>query len=112
VTSRDDRGAPLRSLRSLLIDHRQRVWAGSEHGLHLVDADSLRAEAVDGLPDPRVVINSLGKNSGYLDNKLKSVSMLGSNEKLSWKQESESLVIELPSELPDWNVIGLRITLK
>ena len=63
-------------------------------------------------PTNSIIINSLGKNSGLMDSKLKSVSMLGSEEKLSWKQESESLVIDLPSKLPVWNVIGLRIILK
>jgi alpha-L-fucosidase len=63
-------------------------------------------------PANSIIINSLGKNSELMESKLKSISMLGSEEKLSWKQESESLVIDLPSKLPDWNVIGLRIILK
>jgi alpha-L-fucosidase len=38
--------------------------------------------------------------------------MLGSDEKLKWKQESDALVISKPATLPDWKVIGFQITFR
>jgi alpha-L-fucosidase len=35
--------------------------------------------------------------------------MVGSKEKLSWKQTSDALVIKKPANLPSWQVIGFRI---
>jgi len=54
-------------------------------------------------------IASLGKNSTYSDKKIKSVTMLGSEEKLKWKQGDDALVISKPASFPEWDVIGLRI---
>ena len=62
-----------------------------------------------GRPEDDIKIVSLGKNSQLADKKVKSVTMLGSDEKLKWKQEEEALVISKPSALPDWTVITFRI---
>jgi alpha-L-fucosidase len=35
--------------------------------------------------------------------------MLGSDEKLKWKQQDDALIITKPSLLPDWKVVGFRI---
>jgi alpha-L-fucosidase len=35
--------------------------------------------------------------------------MVGSKEKISWKQTAESLVIKKPADLPSWQVIGFKI---
>jgi alpha-L-fucosidase len=35
--------------------------------------------------------------------------MLGSDEKLIWKQEANGLVINKPSKLPEWQVIVFKI---
>jgi alpha-L-fucosidase len=60
-------------------------------------------------PVADIVISTLGKSSPLTEKKIKAVSMLGSDEKLDWKQEDEALVISEPSALPDWNVITFRI---
>ncbi len=73
--------------------------------------DSLYAFFMD-TPQGDIRITSLGKNSGLADRKLKSVSMLGSEEKLKWKQEADALVIQRPAEFPDWKVTGFRIVFK
>lgn len=65
-----------------------------------------------GKPVEEIKINSLGKASKIAVRKVMSVTMLGSNEKLKWKQQAEALVIELPSKLPDWEVVTFRIELK
>jgi alpha-L-fucosidase len=60
-------------------------------------------------PMDDVKITSLGKNSKVSTQKVRSVTLLGSNEKLSWKQNAEALVISKPSKLPDWEVATFMI---
>lgn len=63
-------------------------------------------------PQGEIRIVSLGRNSSYNDRKIKSVSMLGSQEKLEWAQTGEALVIAMPEKLPEWNVTGFRINFR
>jgi len=63
-------------------------------------------------PTGDIKITSLGKSSALTDNKVKSVSMLGSEGRLKWKQEEDALVITKPAELPDWKVVTFKIELK
>jgi len=60
-------------------------------------------------PDREIVISSLGTNKGLAAKKIKKVSILGSEEKLKWEQGKETLSVMPPSELPDWNVLALKI---
>jgi len=41
-----------------------------------------------------------------------SVKLLGSKEKLTWKQEGDALVIDKPAQLPEWQVATLKIEFK
>jgi alpha-L-fucosidase len=59
-----------------------------------------------------VKITSLGKNSKVSVQKVKSVSILGSDEKLKWKQEADALVIVKPAKLPDWEVVTFKVEFK
>lgn len=65
-----------------------------------------------GVPESDVKINSLGKISSLSSKKIASVRMLGSAEKISWKQENDALVISRPSKLPEWPVITFKIEFK
>jgi alpha-L-fucosidase len=65
-----------------------------------------------GKPEGDINIRSLAKNSQVNDRKIRSVSMLGSSEKLKWEQGDEALLINKPAQLPDWNVVGFKIRLK
>jgi alpha-L-fucosidase len=38
--------------------------------------------------------------------------MVGSNDKLSWRQTSDALVIKKPLNMPAWEVIGFKIEFK
>jgi alpha-L-fucosidase len=38
--------------------------------------------------------------------------MIGSKEKISWKQTSEALIIKKPVKLPSWQVTGFKIEFK
>ncbi len=64
------------------------------------------------LPEGKVRIQSLGKNSKLNTKKITSVKILGSKEKLLWKQENDALVINKPTHLPAWKVVGLKIELQ
>lgn len=74
--------------------------------------DNLLYAFVMETPTTDILINSLGKSSTINDKKIKKITILGSEEKLKWKQQDDALVITLPSNLPDWKVIGFRIELK
>ena len=63
-------------------------------------------------PTDDINVSSLGKNSSLIDKKVKSVSMLGSDEALKWKQEEDALVISKPGKLPSWQVVGFKIEFK
>jgi alpha-L-fucosidase len=55
-------------------------------------------------PVEEVKITSLGKKSKYEIKDIASVEMLGSNEKLVWKQEDAALIINKPATLPSGQV--------
>ena len=65
-----------------------------------------------GSPTENINIASLGKKSKLNDKAVSLVKMLGSNEKLTWKQEANALVINKPSKLPDWQVVTFKIEFK
>jgi alpha-L-fucosidase len=65
-----------------------------------------------GKPDADVMIKSLGKSSKLANKAITSVSMVGSKEKLNWKQSGDALVIKKPANLPAWTVIGFKIEFK
>jgi alpha-L-fucosidase len=65
-----------------------------------------------GLPTADVKITSLGKNSKLNDRAVASVKILGSKEKLSWKQNGDALVVAKPAKLPEWQVVTLKVEFK
>ena len=65
-----------------------------------------------GKPEADISIKSLAKNSKYAEKAVASVAMVGSNERISWKQTTDALIIRKPSKMPVWQVIGFKIELK
>jgi alpha-L-fucosidase len=63
-----------------------------------------------GVPDGKVVIKALGKNSNA--GVVKSIQVLGSNEKISWQQASDSLIIENLKTIPNEIAVVFKIQLK
>ncbi len=63
-------------------------------------------------PSGEIKITSLGKNSKVNTKTVASVKILGSDEKLAWKQEGDALVINKPTKLPEWQVATLKIEFK
>jgi len=62
-----------------------------------------------GVPNNEIHIKSLGKSSKYNDKKITSVRMMGVTERLDWKITDDALIIKKPANIPDWQVIGLKI---
>ena len=65
-----------------------------------------------GKPEEDISIKSLGKSSNPSSKSIASIAMVGSKEKIHWKQTSEALEIEKPANLPTWQVIGFKIEFK
>jgi len=63
------------------------------------------------LPTTDVRIASLGKQSEVSSTALTSVELLGSNERLDWKQEADALVIKRPGKMPCQHALAFRIAL-
>jgi len=63
-------------------------------------------------PAGDIKIASLGKDSKVCGKTVASVKILGSKEKLKWNQQTDALVIDKPSKLPDWQVVTLKVEFK
>jgi alpha-L-fucosidase len=63
-------------------------------------------------PESNIEITSLGKQNKLNGKTVSSVKMLGSKEKLVWKQQDTALVINKPSNLPGGKVITFAIEFK
>jgi len=63
-------------------------------------------------PTEDIQIKALGKLSKYSSKAIASISMLGSKEKIQWKQSKEALVISKPVKLPEYNVVVFSINFK
>jgi len=61
------------------------------------------------IPTEDIQLQSLGKLSKLCTQKISSVTMLGSKQKLEWKQENEALVVKKPVNMPDYKVIAFQI---
>ncbi|MBN1108884.1 MAG: alpha-L-fucosidase [Bacteroidales bacterium] len=59
-----------------------------------------------------IIIKSLGKKTPVTGTRIRSVSLLGSDEKIKWKQSDDALLITQPEKLPQWRVAAFRIKLK
>jgi alpha-L-fucosidase len=62
-----------------------------------------------GKPEEAIIIRSLGKSSGLNTKRIASVQMVGSKDKIDWKQSSSALEIKKPQSLPPWPVICFKI---
>ncbi|MEQ8552538.1 MAG: alpha-L-fucosidase [Cyclobacteriaceae bacterium] len=65
---------------------------------------------VFGVPSENITIKSLGKN--VYQGTIKKIEVLGSIEKLSWKQGSDALVIQKPNTIPNEIAVVLGIHMK
>ncbi|MBS1749222.1 MAG: alpha-L-fucosidase [Bacteroidetes bacterium] len=63
-----------------------------------------------GQPVANTVITSLGKKAG--NGMIDSITMTGSDEKLSWKQEADALIIKPSKTYPSENAVVYKIIFK
>ena len=63
-----------------------------------------------GLPLTNTDIKSLGTKSG--NGTIESIDMVGSNEKLSWSQKADELIIKPSKSYPSENAVVYKIILK
>ncbi|MCU7552108.1 alpha-L-fucosidase [Chitinophagaceae bacterium LB-8] len=82
----------------------------SEKDIRFNQKGNIIYATVLGVPAEDVRIRSLGKNNNAL--KIKKISVLGSKEKLSWKQEAGALIIEKPKMIPNDIAIVFKIEWK
>lgn len=59
------------------------------------------------MPESEVCLKSLGKKK--ISTKIKKIEVLGSKEKLSWKQYQDSLVIQKLKTIPNNIAVVLKI---
>ncbi len=56
-----------------------------------------------------IKIEALGKQTKVNTKTITSIQMLGNNEKLSWRQTANELVIKKPANMPEWQVLTFKI---
>ena len=61
-------------------------------------------------PGKKLVINTLGKSSGHLDQEITNVECLGSVEKISWTHNEDDLTIYMPEDKPGQHAYAFRIS--
>jgi alpha-L-fucosidase len=65
---------------------------------------------VMGAPKSTVSIKSLGTAAGLLDAPIAGITLLGSDEKLIWSQNTDALTIEAPHKVPNDIAVVFKIT--
>lgn len=82
----------------------------SEKDIRYNQKGNILYATVLGVPSSEITLKSLGKKMDVP--KIKKIEMLGSTEKLSWKQYSDSLVIEKPKTAPNNIAVVFKIQCK
>ena len=63
-----------------------------------------------GVPTQELRIKSLGLKAGHLDKPIADVSVLGSDEKLQWKQQDDALVVQPLKQWPSKDAVVFKVT--
>ena len=82
----------------------------SEKDIRFNQKENVLYATVLGVPSWNINVKSLAKKGGNA--KIKKIEMLGSKEKLVWKQSAESLVITKPTTFPNEIAEVFKITLE
>ena len=61
-------------------------------------------------PEREAKIKALGKSSKHAPGRIANVSLLGSDARLKWRQDSDALVVEMPPQKPCDIAYALKIT--
>lgn len=81
----------------------------SDKDIRFNQKEKILYATVMGVPLDNITIKSLGKTSE--NGKVKRIEMLGSKEKLIWKQNADSLVIQKPGKIPNDLAVVFKIYL-
>lgn len=65
-----------------------------------------------GVPDEDITVKSLGSKTEHNSRKIKSVTLLGSDESVSWTQSNDVLSIAKPNTIPSPEAIVYKVTFK
>ncbi|WP_158973987.1 alpha-L-fucosidase [Cellulophaga sp. L1A9] len=87
---------------------------GENHGdytqedIRFTTKDEVLYAFILALPTKDIIVKTLAKG-GVFDKKIASIELMGSSEKIKWKQSNDALNISLPKSLPGKIVNGFRI---
>ena len=73
------------------------------------DNKTLYATALDWPKDGKILIKNLKAGSEHYPNEIKSISMIGSDEKITWNRTAEGLEVTFPKEKPCEWAFSLKI---
>jgi alpha-L-fucosidase len=62
-----------------------------------------------GVPTEEIRIKSLGRASTLVNKPVAEVTLLGSSEKLNWKQEADALVIQPAAQWPSQSAVAFVV---
>jgi len=62
-------------------------------------------------PTGEIRIESLGSGAGHLERPISTISLLGSDAKLDWRQEPGALLIQPPAKWPSQHAVAFKITM-
>ena len=65
-----------------------------------------------GVPEEDVVVKALGSKTAQNKRKIKSVTLLGSDEKVAWTQTKENLTIGKPTDIPSPEAVVYKVVFK
>ena len=65
-----------------------------------------------GVPEKEFRVASIGTASTFEKRAIASVEILGSQEKITWKQENDVLVVARPASIPRNEAVGLKISFR
>jgi alpha-L-fucosidase len=65
-----------------------------------------------GVPEEDVVVKALGTKTDQNKRKIKSITLLGSDEKLAWTQTADALTIGKPASVPSPEALVFKVIFK
>jgi alpha-L-fucosidase len=101
---------PTKVLTGGFTDRKQKNFTGEDIRF-TTKGNTLYAIALDW-PGKQMTVKSFGTGVGMLDKKITAVKLLGSSQKLKWKQEAAGLMVELPETKPGDYAYALKVETK
>ena len=84
----------------------------TQEDIRFTQKDDMLYAFVLGVPERDITINSLGRESVLLKTSIHKVSLLGSEQPVTWTQRDNTLVIRIPERLPNEYTLVFQISLK